>query len=89
MATKKTNAAEAEGRASTVDTPKTPELLEINELKKKYNVGAAVLRACVLQTTGNPADRSPTATSRGRLTPSSLLRQMERGIKDNAERCSS
>ena len=27
MATKKTNAAEAEGRASTVDTPKTPELL--------------------------------------------------------------
>ena len=42
MATKKTNAAEAESRASTVDTPKTPELLEINELKKKYNVGAAV-----------------------------------------------
>lgn len=42
MATKKTNTDEAVKAASPEQTQKPPELLEINELKKKHKIGAAV-----------------------------------------------
>lgn len=57
MATKKNNSDEAVKTVSPEQTQAPPELLEINELKKKHKVGAAVFAGVCTANNWKPGKR--------------------------------